>query len=138
VEVEDIDKDGDADLFFCNVAFRQGRNKQNLLLLNDGKGRFTDGTADRYKGENDFMSLDAQFMDLNDDGWKDLVVSNGFGGRVQYFENKKGVFTELVNTNLPHYKGADVISLLRFTGAKGKQFIYLGVFRGPDKLLQVN
>lgn len=138
IEVEDIDKDGDADLFFCNVAFSPGRSKQNLLLLNDGMGRFSDGTADRYKGENNFMSLDAQFTDLNDDGWKDLVVSNGFGGRVQYFQNNKGTFAELTNNNLPDFKGADVISLLHFNGAKNKRFIYLGVFRGPDKLLQVN
>lgn len=138
VEIEDVDKDGDADLFFCNVAFRAGRSKQNLLLLNDGKGRFTDATAERYNVENNLMSLDAQFIDLNDDGWKDLMVSNGFGGRVQYFENKKGVFTEVTATSFPDYKGADVITLLHFTGAKGKQFIYLGVFRGPDKLLQVN
>ena len=138
VEVEDIDKDGDADLLFCNVAFRPGRAKQNLLLLNDGKGRFSDGTAEHYKGENNFMSLDAQFMDLNDDGWKDLIVSNGFGGRVQYFLNSKGTFTELTNANLPDYNGTDVISLLHFKGAKNKDFIYLGVFRGPDKLLQVN
>ncbi|HVF97217.1 MAG TPA: hypothetical protein VM871_07855, partial [Flavisolibacter sp.] len=71
------------------------------------------------------------------DGWKDLVVSNGFGGKVQYFQNNKGVFTELTGTGLPDYKGADVISLLHFNGAKGKQFLYLGVFRGPDKLLQI-
>lgn len=138
VEIEDIDKDGDDDLLFCNVAFQSGRARQNLLLLNDGKGVFMDGTADHYKGENNFMSLDAQFMDLDGDGWKDLVVSNGFGGRVQYFLNNKGIFTELTNSSLPDYKGADVISLLHFTGAKGKNFIYLGVFRGPDKLLQVN
>jgi len=138
VEIEDIDKDGDADLLFCNVAFQPGRNKQNLLLLNDGKGHFRDGTTEHYKGENNLMSLDAQFLDLDNDGWKDLLVSNGFGGRVQYFLNSKGVFTEITNPNLPDYKGKDVISLLHFTGAKGKQFIYLGIFRGPDKLLQVN
>jgi len=138
VEVEDIDKDGDPDLLFCNVAFRPGRSKQNLLLLNNGKGHFSDGTAEHYKGENNLMSLDAQFIDLNGDGWKDLIVSNGFGGRVQYFENRKGTFTELTTAGFPEYKGADVISLLNFNGAKGKQFLYLGVFRGPDKLLQVN
>jgi hypothetical protein len=137
VEVEDIDKDGDADLFFCSVAFRPGRSRENLVLLNDGKGRFSDGTAEHYKGENNLMSLDAQFMDLDGDGWKDLIVSNGFGGRVQYFQNRKGTFAELTGMGLPDYKGADVISLLHFNGAKGKQFIYLGVFRGPDKLLQV-
>jgi hypothetical protein len=82
------------------------------------------------------MSLDAQFMDLHGNGWKDLVVGNGFGGRVQYFLNNKGAFTELPNNSLPDYKGADVINLLHFNGAKDKQFLYPGVFRGPDKLLR--
>ena len=138
VELEDVDQDGDVDLFFCNVAFRPGRNRQNLLLLNDGKGKFADVTAERYKGENNFMSLDAQFIDLNGDKQKDLIVTNGFGGRVQYFLNDRGAFTEANNNNLPDYIGADIISLLHFKGAEGKQFIYFGVFRGPDKLVQVN
>jgi len=136
IEVEDVDKDGDLDLLFCNVAFRQGRSKQNLLLLNDGKGTFNDASATHYTGENDFMSLDAQFVDLNNDGWKDLIVANGFGGRIQYFENKNGRFTEFTDANLPQITG-DVISLLYFKGAAKQNFLYLGFFRGKDKLLQV-
>ena len=136
VEVEDVDKDGDGDLLFCNVAFREGRRKQNLLLLNDGKGKFTDATASHYTGENDFMSLDAQFLDLNGDGWKDLLVANGFGGRMQYFLNNKGKFAELTGSHLPEITG-DVISLLYFRGTKNQDYLYLGFFRGKDKLLQV-
>ena len=136
VEVEDVDQDGDADLLFCNVAFKQGRSKQNLLLLNDGKGKFRDATATHYMGENDLMSLDAQFLDLNGDGWKDLIVANGFGGRVQYFQNNGGKFSELTGSQLPTITG-DVISLLHFRGAKNKDFLYLGFFRGKDRLLQV-
>ena len=135
VEVEDVDKDGDADLLFCNVAFREGRSRQNLLLLNDGKGMFRNATASHYKGDNDFMSLDAQFFDFNNDGWKDLVVANGFGGRLQYFENKRGTFSELTGAGLPHISG-DIISLLYYQGAPKEAFLYLGFFRGKDRLLQ--
>lgn len=136
VEVEDVDRDGDLDLLFCNVAFKEGRSRQNLLLLNNGKGTFTDVTASHYTGENNFMSLDAQFLDLNADGWNDLVLSNGFGGRLQYFQNNKGRFSELTNTHLPQISG-DVISLLHFKGAQKESYLYLGFFRGKDKLLQV-
>jgi hypothetical protein len=137
VEVEDIDKDGDMDLFFCNVSFRPGRSRQNLLLLNDGKGKFSDASAERYLGQNDLMSLDAQFVDLNTDGWKDLVVSNGFGGRLQYFENKNGRFTEMNDASLPSFPGIDVISLKMLNSGKEQRFLYLGVFRGKDRLLEI-
>jgi hypothetical protein len=137
VEVEDVDKDGDGDLFFCNVKFKPGRSAKNLLLLNNGKGKFADATADGYAGKNDYMSLDAQFIDLTGDGWKDLVVANGFGAEMQYFENKKGRFVEMANSSLPANKGLDVISLLHFQDKKNQQFLYLGVFRNKDKLFEI-
>jgi hypothetical protein len=137
VEVEDVDRDGDLDLFFCNVRFKPGRSAQNLLLLNNGKGRFSDVTAGGYLGKNDYMSLDAQFVDLTGDGWKDLVVANGFGAEMQYLENKKGKFIEITGGSLPANKGLDVISLLHFQGKKNQPFLYLGVFRNRDKLFEI-
>ncbi len=136
VVLADIDRDGDQDLFYCNVAFRQGRDLRNLLLLNDGKGKFRDATTENFLGDNNMMSLDAQFMDLNGDQWIDLVVSNGFGGRLQYFLNNGGKFTETQDKSFPAFPGADIISLLNFKNGNS-EFLYLGLFRGKDKLLMV-
>jgi hypothetical protein len=83
------------------------------------------------------MSLDAQFVDLTGDGWKDLVVANGFGAEMQYLENKKGKFIEITGSSLPANKGLDVISLLHFQGKKNQPFLYLGVFRNRDKLFEI-
>lgn len=134
VELYDIDGDGDLDAFLCNVAFKKGRNKSNLVLLNNGKGIFSDETENRYLGNNSFHSLDAQFIDLDKDGHKDLMIGNGFGGRMQYFLNEKGVFKERTGPDLPAFEGADVITVLHLTGKSGN-FIYLGLFKGTDKLL---
>jgi hypothetical protein len=65
----DVDNDGDPDLFVTTV--RGG----NVLFLNDGKGGFTDATADSglgYVGH----SSGAVFLDYDNDGLLDLFVTN--------------------------------------------------------------
>jgi hypothetical protein len=65
----DTDNDGDADLFVTTV--RGG----NRLFVNDGRGRFTDGTEQSglgYAGH----SSGAVFFDFNRDGLLDLFVCN--------------------------------------------------------------
>jgi hypothetical protein len=63
IAAEDFGRDGDIDLVFVSED-----TAVHEYYINDGKGHFTDATANHYKGENNFMSLDAQFMDLNGDG----------------------------------------------------------------------
>ena len=71
----DVDGDGDLDLFFANVRlFVDQANRQNRLLLNDGTGRFTDATADRFPTE-DRSALDGDFVDLDANGDLDIVTS---------------------------------------------------------------
>ncbi|MGH9465320.1 MAG: CRTAC1 family protein [Thermoanaerobaculia bacterium] len=65
----DVDNDGDADLFVTTV--RSG----NVLFVNDGHGRFTDGTAAAglgYAGH----SSGAVFFDYDRDGLLDLFLVN--------------------------------------------------------------
>jgi hypothetical protein len=68
----DIDGDGDLDLVFANTAFGP-RAPLNRLLENDGTGHYTvkDTLAD-----DDDSSLDADFIDLDDDGDLDILTSN--------------------------------------------------------------
>lgn len=88
----DMDKDGDLDLFLSNVAFIAGKNPQNRLFLNDGKGQFTDATATRLPPDND-QTIDAIFEDVDLDEDLDLVLANVFGAAIKIYLNDKGVFT---------------------------------------------
>ena len=63
----DIDDDGDLDLFV--TAFGPDR-----LLLNDGEGRFTDGTTNAHLGE-PAWSAGAAFVDVDGDQDLDLYVA---------------------------------------------------------------
>lgn len=97
VAVSDIDHDGDADLYvsvFVNAnSFRSAtfndpmHAKPNRMLLNNGDLTFVDitessGTASK---QNTFLSV---FVDLDSDGWQDLVVSQNTGA-VEVFRNMK-------------------------------------------------
>ena len=97
IAVSDIDHDGDGDLYistfvelpsFKSATYNDpGHAKTNLLLLNNGDLSFTDitassGTASR---QNTFLSV---FVDLDNDGWEDLVVAQNTG-EVEIFQNLK-------------------------------------------------
>ena len=77
VEPADYDRDGDTDLF---VGVRvipglYGVACNGYLLNNDGKGNFEDVTADIAPGLSDIgMIRDAEWVDINNDSLKDLVV----------------------------------------------------------------
>ena len=109
VAVADIDHDGDGDLYvsifvnakkFRSATFNDPTHaKANRLLLNNGDLTFTDvtessGTASK---QNTFFSA---FVDLNADGWLDLVVAQNTGA-VEIFRNLKDRTFEPVPTTSP-------------------------------------
>ena len=85
---EDVDNDGDQDLYVANDF---GRNN---LFRNDG-GKFVD-IAPEAGVEDQAAGMSVAWADYNKDGWMDLYVSNMFssaGGRITYhreFQNKLG------------------------------------------------
>ncbi len=72
----DFDQDGDIDIYISNY-----RLQPNLLLINDGKGSFTD-KAEHYnavatsKGFRGAHSISACWADFNNDGYFDLFAGN--------------------------------------------------------------
>lgn len=108
VAVADIDHDGDGDLYisifvnakkFRSATFNDPTHaKPNRLLLNNGDLTFTDitessGTASK---QNTFLSV---FVDLDSDGWQDLVVSQNTGA-VEIFRNMKDRTFQPIPTHL--------------------------------------
>ncbi len=100
VLLEDIDGDGDLDLFFAN---RDG----NEILINDGNGFFEDQSLQRLPQGVNMDTRKACFGDVNNDGKPDLFLAN-----VQFNSNKNpqnrlyinesnGFFTDLTAMLLP-------------------------------------
>jgi hypothetical protein len=73
VRAADADNDGDLDLFVGGrvIPGRYPLPPPSYLLLNDGKGHFTAATVPFAQAG---MVTDAQWVDLNKDGRKDLVM----------------------------------------------------------------
>ena len=92
VRAADFDDDGDIDLFvgIRLRPFLYGVPASSYLLINDGKGRFSDATADRAPGLKDIgMVRDAIWADYDGDGQQDLlVIGEWMAPRV--FNNQKG------------------------------------------------
>ena len=109
----DYDNDGDLDLFVTNFS-----DDNNTLYRNDGDGFFTDVTFQSGLGAPSlpFVSWGTEFLDYDNDGWKDLFVATGhvypqvdqynFGMTYEernqlYHNNRDGTFTEVTEVAGP-------------------------------------
>jgi hypothetical protein len=105
VVVADIDNDNDLDLFVGERTIPNGYGMpgSGFLLINDGTGKFTEQSANLApEFKNLGMITDAVFIDINKNGYKDLVVVGDFMG-VTIFENQQGKFKK--NDALSKLKG---------------------------------
>ena len=98
VRVADIDKDGDLDVFLGArvVPDRYPETPVSHLLLNDGKGRFSDVTSQQPVLSQLGMVTDAAFADITHNGRPELIVTTDFGP-VSAFTYEKGRFQPLAN-----------------------------------------
>ena len=109
----DIDRDGDLDLFagqwrslyekmpseFWNANDGFG----NTLLLNDGKGNFTDATEQRGLKEKRYRrTYSSSFVDIDQDLDLDLIVISDFYGLDVFLNDGKGHFTDATAELVKH------------------------------------
>ncbi len=93
VRAADIDKDGDVDLFLGGrvVPGNYPTAPPSYLLINDGHGHFIDGTKSLPFLETAGMITDALWLDMNNDGYPDLITVGEFMP-VQIFLNRSGTY----------------------------------------------
>ncbi len=108
VRVADFDQDGDLDIFVGGRANAQayGAIPTSYLLQNDGKGNFTIVTNKLVPGlEHIGMVTDAAWMDIDNDGWKDLIIVGEWMAPVLFKNNKGKLIQQKLTDNDDHLKG---------------------------------
>ncbi|MFA6087356.1 FG-GAP-like repeat-containing protein [Mucilaginibacter sp.] len=100
----DYDKDGHLDLFVGgrSVPGTYGVSPESYVMHNDGKGNFTD-VSKEILGDNKLgMVTAAQWADIDNNGYPDLIVAGNWMG-IKIFKNNKGKFIQ--DKQLDNYKG---------------------------------
>jgi hypothetical protein len=90
--IADFDKDGDLDIFLGTraVPWKYGMPADSYLLVNDGKGNFTDKTSELAPNLTGLgMVCDAKWADIDSDGNDDLIVAVEWQA-IQIFINDNG------------------------------------------------
>ncbi|GAB4193086.1 MAG: hypothetical protein Tsb002_23310 [Wenzhouxiangellaceae bacterium] len=137
VDFGDIDGDGDLDLIIANVSFAAGSSSRNRLLRNNGCGVFTD-ISDQGLPAFNVNTVDADFLDVDNDGDLDLLTATAFDGTFQAFlNNGDGLYTEATSLVLPPTATGNGIDVeAADLDHDGRDELYLAVFGGSDQLLR--
>lgn len=135
IELADVDRDGDLDIYLGNSNFQEGANPQDRLLINDGEGFFSDQTTDRLPVLT-ANTFDAELADLDNDGNPDLIVGNYNGGIRVLTNNGSGFYTDQTDRWIPEDFTPPVMDLeiADFNG-DGLPDMYISVREGSDQLL---
>jgi MYXO-CTERM domain-containing protein len=73
IDTTDVDNDFDLDILINH------RNGQSRIFINDGKGKFTDGTIGKYPKKNGPYVYNVEACDFDEDGDLDLLLDNAGG-----------------------------------------------------------
>ena len=140
-DLEFIDTDNDYDLDILVSAY--AGDKASLFLFTNDKGTFTDATSDNIPQGR--YALDAEPLDLNDDGFVDLLtLHDGLSGRNRLLINDKtGKFvdsTDLLWPKLANPASFDFMSAFYDYDSNGKPDMVIGALQTaqikyPDRLV---
>jgi hypothetical protein len=134
VIVIDVNKDGFKDVFLCNVDSPEKNPKPDKLYLNDGKGNFKDVSETHLPNQN-IDTLDAVVIDVNLDGYMDLVLAQMVRVQPSVLLNDGSGKFKLTDNILPKVPGNYISIISADFDKNGSQDIYLGGFMSDDKLL---
>jgi hypothetical protein len=106
----DIDGDGDLDVLVAQQkpAYQNGDiatpyydandSYPSYLLLNDGQGNFHDATeGSGLEAKRHRRNFCCTFLDLDDDGDQDLMLSSDFAGTDLFYNDGQGKFTDVTD-----------------------------------------
>ncbi|MEJ8843275.1 VCBS repeat-containing protein [Lacibacter sp. H375] len=132
VAVADVDHDGDMDFFVGNLASPTGYGllKPSYLYLNEGKGKFTLASMQMADLTNLGIVTAADFADINNDGWDDLLVT-GEWMPLKVFINNKGKF---IATDVPASTGWWQTIMVTDVNADGHKDVLAGNWGHNSKL----
>ena len=99
VTAADFDKDGDQDLFVGSrmISGKYGMNPSSNFYINDGTGEFKNQSK-RFMAEITDLGMitDAEWSDIDKDGYMDLIVTQDWG-QIVIFKNERGRKMTLVS-----------------------------------------
>jgi len=124
IKAFDFNGDGYADLFIGgrSVPFNYGQTPPSFLLLNDGKGKFTDVTEKYAPGLSRIgFVTSAQWSDLDSNGHKDLLIGLEWGGILAFMyqqghyvqktlSDKKGWWNFILPVDIDNDGDIDIIA----------------------------
>ncbi len=138
VSVGDIDKDGDLDVYLAQYKPPYGAGQMPtpyydandgapaLLLINDGKGTFTDGTqSSGLDKKNRRRTFSGSLVDLDADKDLDLVVVSDFAGIDIYLNDGVGKFSDVTDHLGNHRYSFGMSHALADFNGDGKIDIYM-------------
>jgi hypothetical protein len=116
--VDDINGDGMQDVFVGSA-----RGGKSVIYLQNREGHFIQSVQQALDADSNYEDVSACFADVNNDGWKDLLVGSGgneyygtdsFNTPRLYLNNGKGNFVKLQNAFKGIYITASVITAYDF------------------------